>query len=281
MNDIIHSKGLTDAIRAEIRELDSACSAYAPLCMKLNWDMLDTRPDDEINDLFYYENGRLVGYLGLYVIGSNTDELEITGMVHPHYRRRGIFTKLLRDAVPISRSRGIGRILLIAERQSSNAAGFAKKAGLTYSFSEYRMKCGAYRPLKQAPEGFSLRAAAAIDIPFLQNLDEICFGSTFPDGYERELYHLFVSEINSTDIGKIGLTYEGSLGYIFGVCILPEYRGLGYGRAMLNAVLKRHFDHQSTSVILEVATKNDSALTLYKSCGFNELTIYDYFELKL
>jgi ribosomal protein S18 acetylase RimI-like enzyme len=71
------------------------------------------------------------------------------------------------------------------------------------------------------------------------------------------------------------------MGYVFGVAILPDFRGRGYGRAMLDAVLKRHFQQSGAPVILEVAVKNDGALTLYKSCGFAEITIYDYYEMKL
>jgi ribosomal protein S18 acetylase RimI-like enzyme len=278
LNSIFYSKGLNDKLRAEIRALDSICSKKEPLSMKLNWDMLDTRPNDEVNDLLWYEDGRLAGFLGLYCIGETPEEIEITGMVHPDYRRRGIFSKLFAEAVTLSKTRGGGRILLIAERQSDSGAGFAKNAGLPYDFSEYRMICKAYKASKAAEENLSLRPARTGDIAFLQNLDEICFGDTFPGGYARELDHLWVAVQDGRDIGKIGLNYEDGMGYVFGVCILPEFRGRGHGRAMLNAILKKHYSACSTPAILEVAVKNDSALTLYKSCGFTELTIYDYYE---
>ena len=142
--------------------------------MKLNWDMLDTRPENETNDLLYYEDGTLAGYLGLYGFGSKPEEIEITGMVHPHYRRRGICSKLFSEAVLMSRSRGAGRMLLISERQSASGLAFAKKAGLPYSFSEYRMLCSTYQPQKHT-EAFSLRPATDGDTPFLMKLDEICF----------------------------------------------------------------------------------------------------------
>lgn len=280
MNNIIYSKGLSEEIRTQIRELDSICSEKEPLCMKLNWDMLETRPADEVNDLLWYEDGHLIGFLGLYGFGQHPVEIELTGMVHPDYRRKGIFTKLFEEAVALCRVRCDGRLLLVAERQSVSGAGFAKAAGLTYDFSEYRMICNAYTPQK-ASHGFALRPAEAGDTLFLERLDEICFGRTYPGGYDRELEYVCIAVLNGSDIGKIGLNYEDDMGYVFGVCILPEFRGRGFGRAMLDGVLKKHFAARSTPVILEVAVKNDNALTLYKSCGFNELTIYDYFELKL
>lgn len=281
MNNIVFSKGLTEEIRAQIKALDSVCSNSEPLCMKLNWDMLDSRSDSETNDLLYYQDGILVGFLGLYGFGSKPEEIEITGMVHPHYRRNRIFTKLFNEAITLCRSRGADRLLLIAERLTASGQAFSKNAGLTYSFSEYRMICNVYQPQSQNVEGFKLRPADDSDIPFLTKLDEICFGSTFPGGYKRELDNLFIAEHAGGDIGKIGLIYENGMGYVFGVAILPESRGLGYGRAMLDAVIKKHFDQYSTPVILEVAVKNEGALTLYKSCGFSELTIYDYYEFKL
>jgi ribosomal protein S18 acetylase RimI-like enzyme len=271
---------MNDVIRAQIRDLESICGKHEPLCMKLNWDMLETRVPEETNDLLWYEDGRLVGFLGLYGFGVQPSEIELTGMIHPGFRRQGIFTRLFRAAEQLCRERGAERLLLIAERQSLSGAGFAASAGCRYDFSEYRMICNEHAEAT-APAGFALRPVKQDDTAFLQNLDEICFGRSFPGGYDRELEGLSVAMLDGREIGKIGLNYENGLGYIFGVCILPEYRGRGYGRAMLDAVLNRHFAAGDTPVILEVAVKNNGALTLYKSCGFSELTIYDYYELKL
>lgn len=281
MTDIVYSKGLSDLLRAQIRELDDICSAAEPLCMKLNWDILETRPVGEINDLFTYDDGLLVGYLGLYGFGAHPEEIELTGMVRPDYRRRGIFTRLFNEAAAICRSRGAKRLLLVAERQTPSGAGFAGNTGLVYTFSEYRLLCGAYKPTGVVPDGFSFRPAGAGDTSFINALDHVCFGRTYTGEYTGELERLFIASLDGRDIGKIGLNYEDGMGYIFGVALLPEFRGRGYGRAMLDTVLKKHFDSSVTPVILEVAVKNDGALSLYKSCGFAEITVYDYYEMRL
>ena len=281
MSGVLSSKGLNDVLRVQIRDLDAVCSAAEPLSMKLNWDMLETRPADETNDLLWYEDGRLLGYLGLYGFGKNPAEIEITGMVHPEARRRGIFSRLFGEAVTLCHARGAGRLLLIAERQSDSGAAFAKSRGLVYDFSEYRMLCTAYRPAQLIPPGFSQRPADRDDTSFIDGLDETCFGQAFSDSDEGRLERLSIACLDGQRVGKIGLTDEGDLGYVFGVAVLPEYRGRGIGRAMLDGVLKRHFDSRSTPVILEVAVKNDNALTLYQSCGFAEATIYDYYEMTL
>ena len=290
MNKTIYSRGLDKARQDQIRALDETCSASGPLHMKLNWDMLESRPQSEINDLLYVDNEELVGYLGLYDMGQDPPEIEITGMVLPDRRRQGIFSELFSDAVDICRTRGAERLLLVIERQSESGKRFAESKGLTYAFSEYRMRCEAYTPPAELAPGFSLRPAVPADIRFLADLDTVCFGSVFPGGYNRELEHLFVAVADSNaagglnavspgmDIGKVGLIYDGGMGYIFGVAILPEFRGRGFGRAMLDAVLKKHFAGSTAAILLEVATQNDTALCLYRSVGFETLTIYDYYE---
>lgn len=35
------------------------------------------------------------------------------------------------------------------------------------------------------------------------------------------------------------------------------------------------------AILLEVAIENEKALLLYKSCGFKEITVYDYYEIIL
>jgi ribosomal protein S18 acetylase RimI-like enzyme len=40
-------------------------------------------------------------------------------------------------------------------------------------------------------------------------------------------------------------------------------------------------EEHAERIFLEVASENDRALALYKSCGFKEVTVYDYYALPL
>lgn len=78
----------------------------------------------------------------------------------------------------------------------------------------------------------------------------------------------------------IGLLYKGNLvGYslisvIFEDCellsigVISEHRGNGQGRALLNKTLEIAKGLNATKVFLEVRTKNEVAINLYKSIGF-------------
>jgi ribosomal protein S18 acetylase RimI-like enzyme len=281
MRQIRKSAGLTDDLRRQIRTLEAICSADESLYMKLNWDMLETRPDNEINDLLCYDETELVAFLGLYCMGTDFAEVEITGMVHPEFRRQGIFKALYGEAQEICKARGAQRILLVSERRSEAGRRFAEDAGLAYSFSEYRMRCDAYKPPASLPERFALRPAGPADLPLIEHINAVRFESTVSFDYGERLKYSYIADLDGIPVGTIGLDYEGPLGYVFGVAILPEFRGHGYGRAMLDAVLKIHFEKATAGVILEVAVKNDTALSLYRSVGFNTVTVYDYHEILL
>ncbi len=131
--------------------------------------------------------------------------------------------------------------------------------------------------------GIILRKAEVHDYPALMSLDRICFGLSdkqMDNKYTEYCYSsTFIALLNNKIIGKIGIYMDGNLGYIYGFCISPEFRRNGYGREVLSSSLANFLFMQVKTVILEVAIENEKAIQFYKSCGFKELTVYDYYEL--
>jgi ribosomal protein S18 acetylase RimI-like enzyme len=282
---IILARGLSDSALQEIRDLEKACCKHEGLNMKLNWDMLEMRSTEENNDLLYYDDNVLIGFLGIYDIAKESKEIEITGMVHPDYRRRGIFKKLFNAAKQECMDRKAERILLISEKSIDAGISFAKFTGAQYSFSEYRMKFEETTTPDFPKTGVTLRIAENKDYPELRHIDTVCFGSPeeeTEDNYANKVYHsTYVAELDGKSIGKIGILMDGKDGYIFGFGIKPEYRRQGYGREVLSLSVLKLLSEQIKTVLLEVAVKNEKALLLYKSCGFKVITVYDYYEIVL
>ncbi|MDM5200680.1 hypothetical protein QUF79_21915 [Fictibacillus enclensis] len=79
---------------SEIKKLQQQCQAEENLQLKLNWDMLEQRDGNRKEDFFHYEEGELCAFLGIYGFGSKA---ELCGMVLPACRRKGVFTKLLKE----------------------------------------------------------------------------------------------------------------------------------------------------------------------------------------
>lgn len=63
--------------------------------------------------------------------------------------------------------------------------------------------------------------------------------------------------------------------------VLPAYRGRGYGRQLLAQVVTLLASESWKRVLIEVETRNQNALGLYRSCGFREVTTYDFYRVRL
>lgn len=87
--------------------------------------------------------------------------------------------------------------------------------------------------------------------------------------WTKEGHRLFFLE---TERGDAGFVHLGSRGaeadWLEDLFVLPEYQGAGIGRTAIRLVesLVREY---STSLYLEVAARNDRALSLYRSQGFD------------
>jgi ribosomal protein S18 acetylase RimI-like enzyme len=272
-----------------INELKRICTRKEKLFLKLELDFKLSLPKsdqmgtiDYINEFFCYSGDLLIGYLGSFNLGGNTAEL--TGMVHPFYRRRGIFTRLYSLALEECRRREIKRVLLVCDNRSSTGMAFLRSIGAVYSFSEYEMSLQKSNPLEEKLD-ITLRRANNSDAEAIARINYICFGvagyigSTPEEEAERNRI-TYMIERNRKVVGKIRTEIRQGQGFISGFAIYPEYRGRGYGRQALKAALHILDKKDIHNVTLEVNAQNKKALHLYKSCGFIEESAIDYFEAR-
>lgn len=268
-----------------IRELESVCNEYEHLKLKLNWGTITERKPDETNDFFCYDaKGSMVGYLAIYCFGK--PEAEISGMVNPAFRRQGIFSGLLELAMAECRARHVKSLLFICERSSASGTAFINSIGTVYDHSEHRMKLPENALPAETGGIIKLRKATSADSKMMTKLDVICFDMPEEDTADSSSEEnpvsnaeTFVAVLGDQAIGKIRLERENDDIMIYGFAIQPEYRGRGYGRAALQLAVKTALEHKPARVGLEVDCVNDTALSLYHSCGFKTISTYDYYRL--
>jgi ribosomal protein S18 acetylase RimI-like enzyme len=278
------SHGLNQAQLEQIRQLERVCNEFEGLTMKLNWNTLNSRPTNQVNDFLYYANGVLIGYLALY--GFNPYEAEISAMTHPRYRRRGVFRHLLVAAGRELKQRQVPNFLFICEQTSLSGKQSIEALGAMYEFSEYKMDLRTALQPVRLPEGLQLRPAQAEDITVLARMDELCFGvihETAQHWLEHDLNdsqrRVIVATLGPVRIGKIGILINEKETYIAGFCLFPEYRGRGFGKAILAQTVEQLVAQHRPNICLEVAATNQQALSLYRRCGFEVVTSYDYYRL--
>lgn len=266
----------------EIENLRKICNDYEHLNLKLKMDWLHTPSTNNTNYFLFYQDDGLVGFLGLYGFGT---ELQITGMVQPEYRHKGIFRALFSEAILECKKRDVRQVLLIAEHASADGTKFAQARGGDCIFSECRMEFQGSDASK-IESYLTLEEATPADLPTLAHIHAVCFNATGNAALvikmlQKEGNSSYLAKLNGVTVGKLGLSKEGDGIYIRGVAILPEYRRRGYGRQMLSKVIQKMLAERFTHLILDVQISNSNALRLYQSCGFQESTIYNYFRVVL
>ena len=276
------SAGMTERELRALTFLQGLCNAHDGLDVKLNWRRLRDRPGDRVNDFLWFEDGQLVGFLGLYQFIPSV--IEVSGVVHPAYRRRGIFRQLFAAALRECAERGVGEILLICERKSPAAIPFAKSMGGEYRFSEFRMEWQEHTSQAAFDSTLHLRPAGPEAAREIARQNHIYFGVPLPEDDVEDLPELgapectaYFAEVDGVVVGKAHVHVEQGEGWVSGLGVLPEYRRRGYGRAILRQAVALLIEMQPEVIALEVETENGGALTLYRSCGFEVVTGYDYY----
>lgn len=259
-----------------IRELQRVCEAADPVALKLELDFkladaaaaasapaAGTGGTDTATDEFLcYDGDALIGYLGICNFAGIIDPPELTGMVHPDRRRQGIFTRLLASALAECRRRTTEEVLLLCDRTSAAGQAFAARIGAKYQYSEYEMRLkGDFSPADVPALAFQKSQAP-------EDLEEEAKGMT-----------TWFAERDGQTVGIVRLQLTDGIGGIYGLEVEEEQRGKGYGRAILQHSILQLKAAAADVVLLQVETGNETALGLYRACGFQETATMDYFSI--
>ncbi|MDQ1293485.1 MAG: hypothetical protein QG608_1366 [Actinomycetota bacterium] len=282
---IEHARGLRTPVLQSLAELERRVVAVDGGRLKLEWPDLRGRRGDLVEDLLWWEGDRLLGFLGLYDYGVPT--VELTGMVDPSVRRRGIATALLAAALPLCRERGFDTALLVVPREGAAAHALASSLGAALARSEHALELLGEPAGSPTPPELDLRPLVPDDIPAVDVLFAMGFGQSLPApqdeaGAERlrlSRENTLVIHVGGAVVGAMRLIHDGEGAGVYGLVVRPDHRGRGLGREALRRACLRARAEGASRVQLEVAVENDTALGLYTSLGFTRVTTEDYYAL--
>lgn len=279
--------GLAPGDLAQVEALAAACTAFDGGRLKLEWRTLRSRPAGELNDfLWIHPQAGVVGFLGLY--GFRPDQVEICGMVHPDHRRQGIFSRLFDAALAELQGRGTPKALLVVDRSFASGSAFARSRGADVEHSEHRMVLVREPETAAADPLVATRAAELSDAPFILGCIAEAFDVPVGNLEDEELEVLarrhpgtFVIERAGEPVGTIRVESDGTGAGIYGFAVVPAWRGRGIGGQVLSELVSGLLSDGYDRVGLEVETENDSALHLYRRCGFEVTGTEDYYALAI
>ncbi len=283
---LVRRAALTGEEFAAVAELVAVCNAFDQLDFSLVLEIAKEYEDRESKDsniYLYYEHNRLVGALVLDSFG--TEDKELNGVVHPEYRRKGIFTALTNAARSDVPERGIHQLTFLCDRFSQSGQAFIQFIGAKYDFSEHSMILRDFKEHEPYKERILLRPAFMEDAPLLAHITATSFG----ESERRTQEHLkkdivnprrryFLASWGNEPVGCFNLWLGNTIG-IYAFCVRPEYRRHGFARQMLEQIIRQIRRETTQDITLEVDTTNTAAIALYHAVGFQEITTVGYYTL--
>ena len=112
------------------------------------------------------------------------------------------------------------------------------------------------------------------DIDDVLKVEEECFVISWTrEDFEREMVEnkmalYFVAKIDEKIVGYAGMWHVVNEGQITNVAVLPEYRNMSVGSALMEELIKSAEEREMIGITLEVKISNYTAQRLYSKYGF-------------
>ena len=125
---------------------------------------------------------------------------------------------------------------------------------------------------------FRVRPLEDKDLDRVCQMEEASFSmpwkrEDFKELIESEASSYLVLLLDDYVIGTAGYTDQVGEGYVNNVVIDETYRGKGYSKILMQAVIDDALSHDIKDLTLEVRVSNEPAVRLYESLGFESAGI--------
>lgn len=266
----ILSHQLDDATLTDLNTLSLACKKEDGHHIALYPHLLrEQRPAPSI---LYYQEKTLIGFLSLYFFYDEACELSV--MVAPASRRRGIASRLFLEARPLLLDRHIPNLVFSTPHGLDH--GWLVSRGCQYEHTEYEMQWpkGTPPPLPDT-KTWTIRKATLSDLQALCAIDNACFptplnniGARIERLLTNPAYTLFVAQKEGALVGKAHVCWHKDGVYLTDIGILPPLQGQGFGSFLLAHCIDHVLSKGESTIRLTVETSNKKALGLYTRLGF-------------
>lgn len=287
MSIIAYCKVNEDII-SKIRELEKQCKVHdklnADICLETSLNI-----DPSMNSIFlYYEEGRLISVLSIFM--PSGEEAEITACTLPEFRKKGYFKQLLKEAKRELMKYQPIDILFVCEPQSLDGVATIQKLGADLDFTEYLLRYSGEtsKEIQLKRSEMILRKAEVEDIEPLIMLSQEIFEDEYEDAKSLITKSLevtnrtqYIITLEGNPIGLVAVFIEDMEASIFGLGVLSNLQGQGFGREILIQLIELLKKQGIDNISLEVDSSNQNAFHLYKKCGFVVSASYDYYRSSL
>ena len=127
--------------------------------------------------------------------------------------------------------------------------------------------------LEKVQSTVTIREMTEDDINSIAELEKECFSepwseTSLRDELTNETARFYVLRDGNNLLGYIGANNICNEVYITNVAVNSECRGKGYGKILVNHLIKQSEAERAFFITLEVRKSNENAIKLYEKCGF-------------
>ncbi len=273
-------KDFSNAEIERVRTLEQICRTYDSSGLRVGVESLKAIGGDEAYLCFF--NNKLIGFISWYT--SDGTEANVNGMVHPDFRRQGVFNALLKRAMFEMQTKLIQSCRFRVPSNSQPGLEFIKHLGASFRTSEFLMSLTQLKEDMLQGTDIILRSAEERDLGFMVTCSSQAFGdseswtrSYFARTKEPERMS-YIALDSLTLIGMIRVNYlNRDTAVIHDLCVLPSQQGKGFGRKILVGAVQLILERKCSIIRLAVVTSNRRALNLYQSIGFVVASEFNYY----
>ena len=119
-----------------------------------------------------------------------------------------------------------------------------------------------------------IRDLVEADLPWMAQLERDIFANAaWSEALIREDWRYGTCRYRAVEVGgaRAGYAvygYDGDAFHLMNLAIVPDFRGRGLARALVEEFLAEAMRHKAPDAWLEVAVDNEAALALYAALGF-------------
>lgn len=270
-------------------ELAERCRAVDGYPVKLYWNLLEgRRHDPQALDYVYFAENNPTKPVGLLSVYYFQDAVEITAMVDPDYRNRGIFNQLLENAFKVLRLYYVKSYMLICHAKAHDLNTKCAMKGGVLHHSEIEMQ-GPRSLTCTSQQIITLQRGKPVDLDILIEIHQACFPGSLASIKER--LNLMLSEPNRQTwlaknaegkwVGKLHMREDETAIFLHDLGVTPAFQRQGYAKSLLYAWYQQYTFPTNKPILVDVLGDNEAALKLYLACGFTVTSHYNFWEFKL
>lgn len=241
----------------------------------INNDLLDPKAK-----VMVYDDGEVKGYILLTPRNQVTNSWNIDIYVNPKYRRKGIGSKLYKEAYKFLYEKKVNILSTKYVKDESNIYEFYKNLDFNRWFSYYemeytgkvkedsRLKFIHYED-KYYNSYVELIAKGFYSLRVINDIQPyICYTPSEEDRKNiiNDKENIFITLDNKDQIIATVFIKDG---YIDELVVNKKYRDIGLGKETTRFAINKCISLGADKICLDVITTNDKAIMMYKELGFD------------